>query len=80
MWEHLLRAVDAASPARPLVRAAALLHHAGTGSEPMEVAGSSAAIARELLRRDELERGLRHFRKLVPLRIKRWYAALADEL
>ena len=57
-WALTLRAVDAAAPSRPLVRLAALLHRVGErpdqeeGTEEAgEAARSSAAIARDVLRR-----------------------------
>lgn len=59
VWEYTLRVVDAASPPRPSLRAAALLHKAGTsgdmdetGSEsPADEAARSAAIAMRVMRR-----------------------------
>lgn len=51
-WETTLRAVDAASPGRPIVRLAALFHRAATDvqADP-DRASASAAIARVVLRR-----------------------------
>lgn len=52
VWAHLLRAVDAARPHRPVVRLAALLHDTGIPvAAGADHAAIGAAIARETMRR-----------------------------